>query len=185
VAANAALDNAGRLHRDASSPLRGMEGAWAARMGRREPSDYDLYLEHRRRRDVVLSLEEQRVDAVLAVWLNGVRFRRAAQRALKKHGIGFSQWRVLLATDRIQREYGDAMSQIEVARRLEMDEGTVSAAMRKLFRAGLVDIAPAFWSTLNRVLITTKGRGLLESTRQVVLYAAEQPFFARELGEAG
>jgi DNA-binding MarR family transcriptional regulator len=134
---------------------------------------------------VVLSLEEQRVDAVLAVWLHGVRFHRAAQRSLQKHGISFSQWRVLLATDRLQREYDDAMSQIEVARRLEMDEGTVSVAMRKLLRAGLVDVAPAFWSTLNRVLITTRGRELLDSTRQFILLAGELPFPAEELGKPG
>jgi DNA-binding MarR family transcriptional regulator len=163
----------------------GMRCAERRVMAEREPSNNELYLMQRKRRDVVLSPQEQRVDEVLERWTSAMRFRRTVERSLGAHGVSFSQWRVLYTTDRIEREFSDAMTQVEVARRLDACESTVSAVMQRLWRSGLLDIEPAYWGNLRAVLTADKGRRLLAATLGHVVSAAEEPFFANKLVKAG
>lgn len=108
-----------------------------------------------------LSSEEREVDAILAVWARVGRARRDARRLLRAHGLKLVDWQVLRATRRLVLEMDDVVSQQAVARRAGLREGPVSTAMKRLFDAALVDIAPDAWGWSLRVLVTKEGEKLL------------------------
>jgi DNA-binding MarR family transcriptional regulator len=70
---------------------------------------------------------------------------------LKPLKLTFAQWLVLDATARLVRESNDAVSQIQVARHLQMGKSTLCRVMHWLARSGLVDQAPAFAGPENRI----------------------------------
>lgn len=119
--------------------------------------------EHRspRRRVWEPSCADVRVDAILNAWIAAMRFRREAIRLLRRSGLTFLQWRVLLVIERLVREQGDAVSQRSVAQRLAVDEGDVSAAMNDLMRLGLADVDTDAWGYSYRALATDEGLALL------------------------
>jgi DNA-binding MarR family transcriptional regulator len=122
----------------------------------------------RSRRELKRTALEVEIDEALEAWRAFMHARRALDRSLKEHGISFAQWRVLYATDRLVREYEDVVGQMEIARELEVSEATMSELLGRLARAGLVNIEPECWRTLNGVLLAPRGEALLEETREAV-----------------
>jgi predicted transcriptional regulator len=68
----------------------------------------------------------------------GMAFRRNLQRALRWLNVSFAEWRVLEATSRLNRQKRAPVSHLEVARELQLGEGSVSRLMWRLSRRGLV-----------------------------------------------
>jgi DNA-binding MarR family transcriptional regulator len=54
------------------------------------------------------------------------------------------------------------------AAELDVDQGALSDLLGRLSRAGLVNIEPEYWRTLNGVLLAPRGESLLEETREIV-----------------
>jgi DNA-binding MarR family transcriptional regulator len=79
-----------------------------------------------------------------------------------------AQWLVLDASDRLICESNDAVSQIQVARRLEMNKTTVCQVMQTLERRGLVDQAPQFRGTAYRIYLTEAGKSAARQGRDWV-----------------
>lgn len=117
---------------------------------------------------VVVSGDEMATDESLRLWCSAREAGRRLSRALRALGTSLPQWRVLYATERLIRETGDCVSQIAVARLIEMDVNTTSNVMRRLERKGLVDRAPAFVNGTNRVLVTAAGMAMLDDARSAV-----------------
>jgi len=109
---------------------RGMTGGW------RPFTDDDIWVCPMGHEEWQPTEADRRMDEVLAAWATAARFRRLALRALRRHRLTFSQWRVLQAADRLVREKDDAVSQLEIARRIESDEGTVSKVVARLMDRG-------------------------------------------------
>ena len=90
-----------------------------------------------------------------------MRWRRQVEALLAGIEISFTQWLVLDALQGLIAETEDAVSQNDVARRLELDRMTISLVMRALERKQLVsrgiDITGRAW----RVLLTTEAEALL------------------------
>jgi DNA-binding MarR family transcriptional regulator len=123
---------------------------------------------HRSRRAVALTSVERELDGALAAWRAFMAVRRDLDRQLKAYRVSFAQWRVLYVTERLVREYESPVGQMEIAGELDMDEGGISGLLERLLRAGLVDIEPEYWRTLNGVLLTPRGKELLGATREIV-----------------
>lgn len=66
------------------------------------------------------------------------------------------------------RENNDAVSQLEVGRRAELDKNTVSYLMRRLEERGLVDRGPDEWCFAWRVIVTRERECLLEAVKAVL-----------------
>lgn len=128
---------------------------------------------------LALSDAEVRADQVLAAWKKAARLRRQANLALGVKGISFSRWRVLHAVDRLERQTGDAVSQLDVVRHTEMDMNTVSAVMRRLAHDDLVSCGFDAWGFSHRIVVTSLGLQLLSSTLDDFLRATS-PFLAAE-----
>lgn len=148
--------------------------------GRRRYSEGELCAFERQRererercRRLELSTDEQSLDAVIAAWLRAARFRRLAQVGLREQDLTFAQWRVLSAIDRLVREKEDAVSQLELATRTEMDANTTSAVVGKLMKKGLVSFDLDAWGSAYRLLLSDAGEAALGKGRQVVLRAAD------------
>ena len=113
----------------------------------------------------------ERLDAALAWWLDAARFRRRVDRALRRKGITFAQWRVLRTASRLTEGPTEGVSQRAIGERIQMDANTISAIVKRLTEKGLID-----WDVLDRdwsylILVTKKGYALLEKTERVVLSA--------------
>ena len=104
-------------------------------------------------------------DEWIQRWLAGERWRLRVERALRPSKVTFSQWRVLDALARLIDETNDAVSQIQVARHLQMGKTTLCGVLQRLERRGLVDQAPAFSSTANRIFLTEVGKDLARQGR--------------------
>jgi len=100
-------------------------------------------------------------EAMCEGWRAACRWRRAVEAVLSEAGLKFTEWLVLEATHRSIVQTKDAVSQNHVARALELDRMTLSAAMRRLERRGLVDRGPTFQCHAWRVFVTHKGVALL------------------------
>ena len=96
-----------------------------------------------------------------ARWLSVMRWRRAVQRVLKPHRLNFTQWLVLDTTHRLIEEKGDAVSQNEVAARLEMSKMTVSHAMTALADKSLVSRGPDMHMPAWRIFVFDAGKEML------------------------
>lgn len=113
-----------------------------------------------------LSDAQLKVDEMLA-WLHrGARFKRAAMRVLREQGLRFTEWRVLRAMQRLHGELRDAVSQQAVAKRAEMDEGSVCEVMHRLHRRGLADIGFDQWGWAQRIVVTTHGEETLRDAEE-------------------
>jgi DNA-binding MarR family transcriptional regulator len=116
--------------------------------------------------------EEEKLEALLARWLRAVQFRRKVERALRRKGLTFAQWRVLHAAQRLVLETNDAVSQRKIQQRTQSDANTISAVVKRLTAKGLVDwdLNDRDWSY--RILVTEKGATLLEAASRLVLSVA-------------
>src|SRR5450432_4144540 len=65
-----------------------------------------------------------------AEWLAAMRWRRRVEAVLRGVGLTFTQWLVLAGAREIIEESGDAVSQKEIAARVELDGATISQVMR-------------------------------------------------------
>ena len=90
-----------------------------------------------------------------------MRWQRSVENAVVESGLTFTQWLVLDATGQLIEETGDAVSQNDVARRLELDRMTISRVMRVLERKRLVsrgiDLTGRAW----RVFLCEEAEALL------------------------
>jgi DNA-binding MarR family transcriptional regulator len=94
-------------------------------------------------------------------WLAAQRWQRRVEEALGAFDLTFAQWLVLDCLATIHREMRDAVSQVQVCRRLALGKGSVSRLMMRLDRRGLTDIAPAWPTKEYRIYLTEKGRELV------------------------
>jgi DNA-binding MarR family transcriptional regulator len=120
------------------------------------------------RAPLALGDDEVLVDEGLAGLMRAARVRRVMDAALRAHDLSFSLWCVLYTTDRLVREESGAVSQLAVARRMELDKGNVSHSMTVLERRGWVDRGPDCYLACYRILVTDKGKRVLGLTRGVV-----------------
>jgi DNA-binding MarR family transcriptional regulator len=100
----------------------------------------------------------------LAAW----RWRRAVEAELRPLGLTFPQWLVLEATQDLVREQRDAVTQVVVARRMELDQGTTSLIMKALAKGGLVDRSPDASGGAYRIIVTREGRRRLRQAVECV-----------------
>jgi DNA-binding MarR family transcriptional regulator len=100
-------------------------------------------------------------DTHKARWKAAMRWRRGVDVALARTGLTFTQWLVLDALRELIAETDDAAIQIEVAARVELDQGTVSLVMRTLADKGLVDRAPDITGRAWRIYLTEPAERLL------------------------
>jgi len=107
--------------------------------------------------------EHGAVDERIERWLAAQRWRRRVERVLAP--LTLTQWLVLDALARMIRESGDAVSQMQVARRLEMNKTCVCQAMQRLDAMGLVDRGPEFESSAYRVYLTEAGENAVRQAR--------------------
>jgi DNA-binding MarR family transcriptional regulator len=107
-------------------------------------------------------------DEWIRRWLACLLWQRRAGRALKPLKLTFTQWLVLDAMAGLIREYNDAVSQIQVARHLQMGKATVCRVMQRLARKGLVDQAPEFTGPSYRIHLTKVGDSLTRQGRSQI-----------------
>lgn len=156
--------------------------------GRRRYSESDLdYFERelRERRRLILTAEEQAADDAMAVWLRAARFRRRVQRELRPLGLTFAQWRFLDAVDRLVRERRDAVSQLDLVGRAEMDENTTSAIMVRLRDKGFLSYDIDAWGVCYRILLSDRALKALRAARHVVVLASSSLGAGEQLNESG
>lgn len=139
-----------------------MTGGW-------KPYDDEEYWERRVPLPVELSEGQVKLDELLARLHRAARFKRLAMRVLRERGLGFTEWRVLRALHRLCDELGHAVSQQAVAKRAEMDEGSVSEVMRRLHRRGLADISFDQWGWAQRIIVTTQGAEALRDAEEQIV----------------
>jgi DNA-binding MarR family transcriptional regulator len=96
-----------------------------------------------------------------ARWLAAMRWRRALEVVLTPVGLTFTQWLVLEAIRELIDEAEDAVSQNQIAARLELDRTTISQVMRTLERKGLVDRGIDLTGRAWRVFLNDKAMRLL------------------------
>ena len=128
-----------------------------------------------------LSDDERRWDAAMVVWRCARQFQRQATRLTKLHGISFARWQLLDVTERLIRQKGDAVSQLEVARGAQVATSTVSEMMGPLMWDGFVDIGPDAWGVSYRIWLTEKGERMVAALRARLLEVAERLLWPKRL----
>jgi DNA-binding MarR family transcriptional regulator len=118
--------------------------------------------------------DEIRADDALERWTQAAAFRRRVNRALKKHGLTLSGWRMLHAAARLVEEAGDMVSQLDISRRARIDQNTVSVLTFRLADKGWLSWGPDCYDFGYRIFVTEEGQALLDATRGQVLAAAAQ-----------
>ena len=98
-------------------------------------------------------------------WLAAMRWRRRVEAVLREAGLTFTQWLVLVAARELIRETGDAVSQRQIADRVELDEATLSQVMRTLDKKGLVSRGPDMFCKAWRVFIDREAERVLDDYR--------------------
>ncbi len=148
-----------------------------------ELDDFERELKERRR--LILTAEEQAADDAMAVWLRAARFRRCVQRELRPLDLTFAQWRFLDAVDRLVRERRDAVSQLDLVGRAEIDENTTSALMARLRDKGFVDYNLDAWGVCYRILLSDRARKALRAARRIVVLASSALGERKQVSEGG
>lgn len=95
-------------------------------------------------------------------WFASMRWRREVERELN---MTFTQWLVLDVADDLIRETSDAISQNDIASRLELDKMTISTVARNLEKLGWFSRQPAFGRPAIRIVLTEKGEQALAEAR--------------------
>jgi len=96
-------------------------------------------------------------------WLSAVRWRQRVNACLAPFGLSFSDWLVLDATWSLMHRTGDAVSQNELGKALELDGLTVWHAMAILEHRGLVNRGCSMSGKTWRVFVTRQGADLLRA----------------------
>jgi DNA-binding MarR family transcriptional regulator len=118
--------------------------------------------------------DEIRADTALELWTRAATFRRRVNRALKRHGLTLSGWRMLHAAARLVEEAGDMVSQLDISRRAGIDQNTVSVLTPRLADKGWLSWGPDCYDFAYRIFVTDEGKALLAATLGQVLAAAEE-----------
>ena len=134
--------------------------------GRRRPVDYDD--DYRTVPPRKPSANEESTAAQLRSYKLAAQFRRRASCALKRLGASFAEWRTLEATWRLIRQTGDAVSHLDVARDLELDESSVSRVMHVLSRRGWVSHGPAAYGYAWRIWVTKDGEAVVVAAYETI-----------------
>lgn len=108
---------------------------------------------------------EQQVELKKRQWLAALRWRRRMKTCLAATGISFTEWLVLDATWSLVHRTGDAVSQNEVARDLELDAMTIWHAMAVLDHRGFVSRGCSMSGKAWRVFVTSKGADFLRAVK--------------------
>jgi len=98
-------------------------------------------------------------------WLAALRWRRRMKTCLASSGITFTEWLVLDATWSLVSRSGDAVSQNDVARDIEVDAMTIWHAMGVLDHRGLVSRGCSMSGKAWRVFVTNEGLNLLRALK--------------------
>jgi DNA-binding MarR family transcriptional regulator len=98
-------------------------------------------------------------------WLAALRWRQRMKTYLSSTGIGFTEWLVLDATWTLVHRTGDAVSQNEIARDLELDAMTIWHAMAVLDHRGFVSRGCSMSGKAWRVFVTRKGADFLRAIK--------------------
>jgi len=106
-------------------------------------------------------LSEIQLESKKHEWLSAVSWQKRVQACLAPTGISFTEWLVLDATWLLMHRTGDAVSQYELGKDLELDELTVWHAMAVLDHQGLVSRGRSLSGKGWRVVVTRKGAELL------------------------
>lgn len=119
-----------------------------------------------------LSEDEQSWDAAMVVWRRALQFQRRAKHVARLSGISCAGLQVLDVAERLIRQKGGPVAELEVARGAQLAKSTVSELMQALMHQGLVDIGPDTWCASYRVLVTAKGARLVAELRRELLEIA-------------
>ena len=115
------------------------------------------------------------LESGTAQWIRAMRWQRTVTAAVAPIGLKFNEWLVLATTLQLTRDKGDAVSQSDVCRALGLTRMQVSAAMRALADAGLVDRGPDEDGWMWRVFVTRKGEARVGEARARAMDAAQLP----------
>jgi MarR family transcriptional regulator, organic hydroperoxide resistance regulator len=129
--------------------------------------------------------EMKATAAAKTAWFAAMRWRAAVESELAAVDATFTQWLVLDATDELERETGDAITQNAIAARTQLDKMTVSLVARKLEQRGWLDRAPASGRPALRVLVTTQGRRAVADARTRVEAATKRLQHEEARGASG
>lgn len=94
----------------------------------------------------------------IELWRLVRRWVHQAETELVPVGLTLVQWSILEETHALILASGDAVSQSAVARRMAMNEMTLSHAMRTLQKRGLVDRGPDLLGPAYRIRLTRWGQ---------------------------
>jgi DNA-binding MarR family transcriptional regulator len=143
---------------------------WEVAMtGGRRPLGYDDGDDYPRPVRLDLPSEDEEATAsLLRSFKLAMKFRRRANRALKSLGVSFAEWRTLEATWRLIRQSRDAVSHLDVAREMELDESSVSRVMHSLSRRRLVSHGPDAFGFAWRIVLSERGEGVVASAYETI-----------------
>jgi DNA-binding MarR family transcriptional regulator len=122
---------------------------------------------------------------MLESWKAAMRWRREVERELAAVGLTFIQWLVLDAAAALVDERRDAVSQLDIGRRVELDKATISDVMTRLVMRGLVDRDIDDKGICYRIYITDSGELALEQGRDRISLPHRVPLAAARGGEEG
>lgn len=108
-------------------------------------------------------LAELQLELKKHQWLAAVRWRQRVNACLVPLGVSFIEWLVLDATWSLVHRTGDAVSQNELGKDLELDSLTVWHAMAGLEHRGLVSRGCSMSGKTWRVFVTRQGADLLRA----------------------
>jgi DNA-binding MarR family transcriptional regulator len=103
-----------------------------------------------------------------AEWFAAMRWRRRIEATLREVRVTFTQWLVLTAAQELVEERRDAVSQKEIAARVELDEATISQVIRLLMLMDLVSIDIDMHAKATRVFLSDRGERILREYRPAV-----------------
>jgi DNA-binding MarR family transcriptional regulator len=115
-------------------------------------------------------------DVWIQRWRRAMRWRRRVEAELSPLGLTLAQWLVLDGLAALTRETADAVSQVQVARRLEMDKATLSGVTDVLVRRRLIDRGVSYPDTSYRLYLTEPGKAAAAQGRvKVEAASANEP----------
>ena len=96
-----------------------------------------------------------------AEWLEAMRWRRRVESICALSRLTFAQWLLLHSTERLIEETKDAVIQVQIAARIELDQTTVSQLVRRLEARRLVDRGGDITGKAWRVVLTDEATASL------------------------
>jgi DNA-binding MarR family transcriptional regulator len=104
------------------------------------------------------------------LWQSAQRWRHTVDRELSTISLTFVQWHTLEVISTLISETNDAISQIDIVRRSELDRTTVSKTMQIFDDLGLISREPGYQYLAYRIWLSEKGLQTLELARSILLH---------------